>query len=100
MKLSKREKYLKKIRPFYHDEGMIKVITGVRRCGKSCIMATIAAELEENGVSSNNIIYLDLDKRANSKIDTPDKLEELIDDMSIKAKGKKYLFIDEVPLFD
>ena len=43
--LFKREKYLRKIRSFYHDDDIIKVITGVRRCGKSCLMETIADEL-------------------------------------------------------
>ena len=38
MRLFPRENYLKKIRGFYHDDGMIKVITGVRRCGKSCLI--------------------------------------------------------------
>ena len=38
MKLYKRENYLKKIRGFYHDADMIKVLTGVRRCGKSSLM--------------------------------------------------------------
>lgn len=38
MRLFPRENYLKKIRGFYHDDGMIKAITGVRRCGKSCLM--------------------------------------------------------------
>lgn len=38
MKLYRREQYLKKIRPFYDDDGLIKVITGIRRCGKSCLM--------------------------------------------------------------
>ena len=45
MKLYRREDYLRKIRGFYRDTGMIKVITGVRRCGKSCLMRTIAEEL-------------------------------------------------------
>ena len=50
MKLFRREDYLRKIRGFYHDTGMIKVITGVRRCGKSCLMETIALELKESGI--------------------------------------------------
>ncbi len=50
MNLYRREKYLGKIRPFFHDEEMIKVIVGVRRCGKSCIMQTIAEELADDGV--------------------------------------------------
>ena len=66
--LFKREKYLKKIRPFYHDDDIIKVITGVRRCGKSSLMETIADEIKQSGVDEDNIIYLDLDKRENRKI--------------------------------
>ena len=54
--LFKREKYLGKIRSFYHDDDIIKVITGVRRCGKSCLMETIADELRSSGVSKENII--------------------------------------------
>ena len=42
MRLFPRENYLKKVRDFYHDDGMIKVISGVRRCGKSCLMQCIA----------------------------------------------------------
>ena len=48
--LFKRESYLKKIRPFVDDEGIIKVVTGIRRCGKSCLMETVAQELAERGV--------------------------------------------------
>lgn len=93
--LFKREKYLKKIRPFYHADDIIKVITGVRRCGKSSLMEMIADELKQNGVSEDNIIYLDLDKRENRKIKTPDQLEALIES-KIRNQGLNYLFIDEV----
>ena len=50
-----RENYLKKIRDFYHETDIIKVITGVRRCGKSCLMETIANELKSSGIPSNHI---------------------------------------------
>lgn len=40
MRLFEREDYLEKIRGFYHDDGVIKVLTGVRRCGKSRLMQT------------------------------------------------------------
>lgn len=86
---------MKKIRGFYHDLDMIKVITGVRRCGKSCLMQTIAAELESNGIASENIIYLDLDKRSFRTVRQAEQLEELIDKQSF-AHGIKYLFIDEI----
>ena len=49
MRLFEREDYLEKIRGFYHDDGVIKVLTGVRRCGKSCLMQTIAEELRATG---------------------------------------------------
>ena len=93
--LFKREKYLEKIRSFYHDDDIIKVITGVRRCGKSCLMETIADELRSSGVSEENIIYIDLDKRGYRKIKEQDQLETLIDSMAT-ADGLKYLFIDEI----
>ena len=95
MKYFKRESYLQKIRGFYNDTEIIKVITGVRRCGKSSLMQTIAQELRDKGVSEENIIYFDLDKRGYRNIKTSDQLEKIIEDDAI-AKGLKYLFIDEV----
>jgi len=95
MKLYRRENYLKKIRGFYHDTGIIKVITGVRRCGKSCLMETAADEIRESGVLKENIIYLNLDKRGDRNIKTPDQLDALIESKST-AEGIKYLFIDEI----
>ena len=93
--LFNREKYLEKIRPFYHADDIIKVITGVRRCGKSSFMEMIANEIKQSGVAEENIIYLDLDKRENRKIKTADQFEALIES-KIKNDGLNYLFIDEV----
>jgi len=90
-----RENYLKKIRGFYHATDIIKVITGVRRCGKSCLMETIACELKESGIPSENIIYFDLDSKDYNKILKPEQLEQLIESVS-DINGTKYLFIDEV----
>ena len=95
MKLYRRENNLKKIRGFYHDTGIIKVITGVRRCGKSCLMETAADEIRESGVLKENIIYLNLDKRGYRNIKTSDQLDALIESRSM-AEGIKYLFIDEI----
>lgn len=95
MKLFKREQYLRKIRGFYDADDLIKVITGVRRCGKSSLMKTIVDELIERGVSRDNIIYIDLDKRGFKSIKTPDQLEKVID-QEIKSKELNYLFIDEI----
>lgn len=95
MTFYKRENYLKKIRGFYDDTETIKVITGVRRCGKSTLMATIREELIDKGVAEENLIFLDLDSRKYRKIKTDNQLEDLIDSQS-NADGIKYLFIDEV----
>ena len=89
-----REKYLTKIRPFY-DSDIIKVITGIRRCGKSFILKGIMNELYANGVSESTIIYIPLDKRGFKNINTPEQLEEKIESM-IDGDGFHYLFIDEV----
>lgn len=95
MDLFPREKYLKKIRPFYHDDDLIKVITGVRRCGKSSIMQMIARELRQNGVSEEQIFFIDLDLREYRKIKTADQLEKVIEAHK-KTDGVNYLFIDEI----
>ena len=101
MKLYHRENYLRKIRSFYHekDKDLIKVVTGIRRCGKSCLMQTIAEELRSSGVKEENIVYLNLDKRGFKSIKTADKLESVIDSLCT-AKGVKYLFIDEIQNVD
>lgn len=93
--LYKREKYLNEIRGFYHETEIIKVLTGVRRCGKSSIMNLIAGELTENGVKAENILYFNLDKKPYDTVSTTDALDKLIADNST-TKGIKYLFIDEI----
>lgn len=95
-KLYIREKYLKKIRGFYDDVDMIKVITGVRRCGKSSLMEMISHELVLQGVKQENIIFIHLDKREYKSIKTTEKLEEVIDEEANGIEGVKYLFIDEI----
>ena len=95
MRLFEREGYLEKIRGFYHDDDVIKVLTGVRRCGRSCLMQAIAEELRATGVQGDHIIYLDLDRYGFRSVKTPDQLEALIEPTP-KIRGMKYLFIDEV----
>lgn len=53
MRLFPRENYLKKLRGFFHDDGMIKVISGVRRCGKSYLKQCIAEDLRAEGSMKN-----------------------------------------------
>ena len=90
-----REKYLSKIRGFYHECEIIKVITGVRRSGKSSIMKMIIRELLEQGISENSILYFNLDKRPYIGITKPEQLDELIE-KNYRQDEIQYLFIDEV----
>jgi len=93
--LYKREKYLSKIRGFYHECEIIKVLTGVRRCGKSSIMNLVIGELIDAGVSRDQILYFNLDKKPHDKVQTADELDRLIEG-NARSREKKYLFIDEV----
>ncbi|MCF0253986.1 MAG: ATP-binding protein [Duodenibacillus sp.] len=95
MKLYRRERYLSRMRPFYDSAELIKVVTGLRRSGKSSLMRTAADELRERGVPEENLIFIDLDARAWRKLAAPDDLERAVDERS-RAAGLKYLFIDEI----
>ena len=95
MKLFRRENYLKKIRGFYDDCGMIKVITGIRRCGKSCLMRTVMDELRERGIPDSHIIDINLDRSEFLHIRTATDLNQAIASFMPK-EGNAYLFIDEV----
>ena len=93
-KIYNREYYLKKIRGFYNSD-LIKVISGVRRCGKSCFMQSVISDLKKQGIPEKDIVYLNLDMRGFSSIQTADQLDELIAE-KISGEGTKYLFIDEI----
>ena len=93
-KLYKREDYLNKIRGFY-DDTMIKVITGIRRCGKSYLLKTVIEELQDRGIKEKDIIYIELDKKEYKDVKTPKDLENIIDTF-ITDQDFKYLFIDEI----
>jgi len=89
-----RERYLEKIRPFYKSD-VIKVITGIRRCGKSFLLLSVIEELETSGVAPKDIIYLNLDKRGFRSVKTPERLEAEIG-ACLADDDFKYIFIDEV----
>ena len=93
-KLYKREDYLNKIRGFY-DDTMIKVITGIRRCGKSYLLKTVIEELQDRGIKEKDIIYIELDKKEYKDVKAPKDLENIIDTF-ITDQDFKYLFIDEI----
>ncbi len=89
-----RERYLKKIRPFYNQD-LIKVITGIRRCGKSVILRQIINEIIESGVKEENIIYMNFELSDYSDIKTSKDLDYYIKS-KIANKDKYYLFFDEI----
>lgn len=90
----KRETYLEQIRPYYESD-IIKVITGVRRAGKSILLDTIKDELIENGVCENHIIYLNLeDLDYDYIVDASDLNSEI--KSRIDNNGKYYIFLDEI----
>lgn len=95
MVLYKRERYLNKMRGFYDACDIIKVITGIRRCGKSSILEMVKDELLQKGVKEENIIFISLDKKGYISIKTAEELEKVIDSKII-SKGINYLFIDEI----
>lgn len=94
----KREIYLKRIRPFYESE-MVKVITGIRRCGKSTIMRQIIEEIRENGVQEDHIIYINFEDYKYRKICNPDALYGYVEE-NIRDGQKYYLFFDEIQNVD
>lgn len=89
-----RELYLERIRPFYDSE-MVKVITGIRRCGKSTIMRQIVDELLTRGIAEKHIIYINFEDYKYRKISTADALYEYVEGL-IQDEEKYYLFIDEI----
>ena len=93
-KVYPREKYLKRIRPFI-DSDIIKIITGIRRCGKSFIIKAIINELLANGIPKSQIIYIPLDNRGFKSIRTAEQLESRIESL-LEEERFHYLFIDEV----
>jgi hypothetical protein len=93
-----REKYLSKIRPFY-DIDLIKVITGIRRCGKSVILTQIIDELKNSGIDEKHIIYINLELKEYSFIKNDDDLYKYVKD-KILDKKKYYVFFDEIQNID
>lgn len=93
-----REIYLERIRPFYDSE-MVKVITGIRRCGKSTIMRQIISEIRELGIAEENIIYINFEDYKYRKISNADALYDYVEE-KIKTTDKYYLFFDEIQNVD
>lgn len=91
----KRELYLKKIRNFI-DKPVIKVITGMRRSGKSMILKLISQELLERGILSQNIIYINFESLMFSDLTEFRALYNHVIEKSQTLTGKVYILLDEI----
>ena len=91
----KRESYMRRIRPFIGTE-LVKVLTGVRRCGKSVMMGLIQEELLSSGVDGSQIISINFENMSNAPFCTAAALHDEIIRRTAGVKGKVYLFFDEI----
>lgn len=89
-----RTQYLERLRPFYDSE-LVKVITGIRRCGKSTILRQVIAEIKENGIEDSHIIYINFEDYKYHKLTDADAFYEYVE-QKIVDEGKYYLFFDEI----
>ena len=96
----KRKKYLDKL-VASQENGLVKIVTGGRRCGKSFLLFNLFHQyLIESGVDENHIIELSLDELKNKPLRDPEKLLEYIDSNIDKEGGKSFVILDEVQLVD
>ena len=90
-----REHYIESIRDFY-DSDLIKIITGIRRCGKSIVLEQIQEEIKKK---TDNVIYLNFEeKRTRNLFPTADALIKYVEEK--RNDGKCYVFLDEVQVLD
>ena len=90
----KREIYLSRIRGFY-DSDLIKILVGIRRCGKSVILKQIMDEIKENGIEENHILYINFEFVEFEDLKDYKKLNSYVKD-TIKDNKKYYIFLDEI----
>ena len=94
----KREMYLSKIRGFY-DSDLVKILVGIRRCGKSVILKQIMNELKEKGVDKEHIIYVNFELIEYESLRDYKELNKYVKENIIDEK-KYYVFLDEIQKVD
>lgn len=85
-----RTQYLERLRQFYDSE-LVKVITGIRRCGKSTILRQVIAEIKENGIDDSHIVYINFEDYKYNKLTDADAFYEYVE-QKIVDESKYYLF--------
>ncbi|GAP39627.1 ATP-binding protein [Flexilinea flocculi] len=91
----KRTSYLQKIHPFIGLD-LVKVLTGIRRSGKSVMLSLIMDELREQGIPQDHIVSLNFENFENNHLCTAEKLHTYVSDRIADSKDKYYLFFDEI----
>lgn len=91
----KRELYMAKIRPFI-GQNIIKVLTGIRRCGKSVMLELIKQELKEKGIAGAYMLSINFESKAIDYVRSVDDTYKYISDFAKNCNSKLYLFMDEV----
>ena len=90
----KREIYLSRIRGFY-DSDLVKILVGIRRCGKSVILKQIIDEIRENGIQEDHILYINFEFVEFEDLKDYKKLNSYVKE-KIKDNKKYYIFLDEI----
>jgi len=93
--MTKRELYIEKIKLFI-DKDIIKVLTGIRRSGKSVMLKLIMEELKQNKIDEKQFININFENLINRELTTADKLHEYILKKASEIKKKCYIFLDEI----
>ena len=93
--MTKRELYIEKIKPFI-DKDIIKVLTGIRRSGKSVMLKLIMEELKQNGIDKKQFININFENLINRELTTANKLHKYIFKRASEIKKKCYIFLDEI----
>jgi len=95
----KRDVYLSQLIESRHNN-MIKIVTGIRRCGKSYLLFNLFGDwLKTKGIGDNHIIMIDLEDRRNKELRDPDILLAYIDSRMVDS-GQYYILIDEIQMVD
>lgn len=89
-----RELYLQQIRPFI-EKPLVKVLTGIRRCGKSSILMMVKDELQNNGIAPQNILYINFENLDFADLDTAEKLHKYVK-ANMTEESRYYLLLDEI----
>ena len=90
-----RKTYLDQIIPLI-DKNLIKVLTGVRRSGKTVLLQQIQDYLLQHGRHKDNVVYISFESKANAHLKNSDTLYAYLIDAAKKAEGKTYIFLDEI----